>query len=144
MKQAFIATVTLLALMGCNTAPVKLVDFKDQPVKHLYNQSISMQEVQLDVRMAAEKAGWSAIPGETPGRMTAIRNNGETSATVEIDFNLNKYSIRYKSSNSLDYQKGCPGKTADGKIKVEEKCISPTYNEWVTELNKEIANRLQY
>lgn len=141
MKQALITSIVLLALLGCNTAPVRVVDYEDQPVKRLYNQSISMDEIQIDIRMAAGKAGWNVIPGELPGHLTAIRINGKTSATVEIIFTLDTYDIKYKDSTSLDYMNGCPDKTSGVQIKV---CISPTYNEWVTELNNEISKKMQY
>jgi hypothetical protein len=144
LKQALITSFALLALLGCNTAPVRVVNFEDQPVKRLYNQSVSMDEIQIDIRMAAGKAGWNVIPGELPGHLTAIRINGKTSATVEIIFNLNKYDIKYKDSTSLDYLNGCPDKSSGGQVKVEGKCISQTYNEWVTELNNEISKKLQY
>lgn len=142
MKRVFIATLALLALSGCNSAPVRVVDFEDQPVKRLYNQSVSMDEVFIDIRMAAGKTGWNVIPGETPGHLTAIRIDGERSAAVEITYSLNSYSIKYKESAGLDFQSRCTSKSADAKA--GERCIKPTYNEWVTELNNAIGQKLQY
>lgn len=144
MKRIFIPSLASLALLGCNSAPVRIVDYEDQPVKHLYTHAISMDEVQIDVRMAVGKAGWNVISGEVPGHLTAIRIDGKGSATVEIAYNLDRYSIKYKESNGLDYQSGCASKTADGSTKTEGRCIKPTYNEWVMELNTAIAQKLQY
>lgn len=144
MKQTFIPSLALLALLGCNSAPVRIVDYEDQPIRRLYSQSISVDEVQIDIRMAAGKAGWNVIPSEVPGHLTAIRIDGESSATAEIVYNLNRYSIKYKESRGLDYRNGCTSKAADGSVKPENKCIRPTYNEWVMDLNSAIAQKLQY
>ncbi len=144
MKQAFITSIALLALLGCNTAPVHIVDYEDQPVKRSYNQSISMDEVQIDIRMAASKAGWNVISGELPGHLTAIRIDGKTSAAVEIVFSLDKYSIKYKDSANLDYMNGCTSETANGSNKIGKTCVSPIYNEWVMELNNAISKKLLY
>lgn len=143
MKQAFITAFTLLALLGCNTAPVQITDFENQAVKRLHHQSISMEEIHIDVRMAADKAGWNVIPGESPGRLTAIRRDGDSSATVEIVFNLNNYSIRYKDSAGLGYGSGCAIK-ASGSAQIGSMCISPIYNEWVAKLNEAMSQKLQY
>jgi hypothetical protein len=143
LKQAFIMAFALLALAGCNTAPVQITDFRDQPVRRLHSQSISMDEVQIDVRMAAGKAGWNVIPEGSPGRLTAVKLAGETSATVEIAFDLNTYSIKYKDSTGLDFSNGCAAK-ASGSTPAGSRCISPTYNEWVTELNNAMSLKLQY
>ncbi len=144
MKQAFVTTLTVFALLGCNAAPVRFVEYEDQQIMRASNRAISKEEVQIDMRMAAGKAGWSVTPNELPGRMVATKTDGKASATVEITFNLNKYSIRYKDSTNLDYLNGCADKTSGGAGKVGGKCISPTYNEWVTELNGEISKRMQY
>ncbi len=144
MKQAVVTSFALFALLGCSTEPVRIVDYEDQPVTHFGSHGISIEEVQIDVRMAAAKASWNVAPSELPGQLTATRADGKTSATVNIIFDLNKYSIKYKSSASLDYTNGCADKTPDGLVRTEGKCISPTYNEWVAELNKEISQKLQY
>jgi hypothetical protein len=142
LKQAFIMAFALLALAGCNTAPVQIADFQDQPVRRLHSQAISMDEVQIDIRMAAGKAGWNVIPDGSSGRLTAIRLAGDASATVEIAFDLNTYSIKYKDSTGLDYSNGCAVKASGSTAGI--RCISPTYNEWVTELNNAMSQKLQY
>ena len=144
MKRAFITAFTLFALLGCSTPPIQIVSYEDQPIKRISNHGVSIEEIQIDIRMAATKAGWDVTPGESPKRMIATRIDGNTSATVEIAFNLYKYSIKYKDSTSLDYLNGCTSKTPNGPIKVEGKCISPIYNEWVTGLNNEISRSVQY
>ncbi|MBI4809490.1 MAG: hypothetical protein HY799_11165 [Nitrosomonadales bacterium] len=144
LKQTFLISLALLALPGCNTPPVQIISYEDQPIKHIGNHGVSIEEIQIDIRMAATKAGWNIIPGESPQRMRATRIDGKTSATVEIAFNSTHYSIKYKDSTGLEYLNGCTSKTPNGPIKINGKCISPTYNEWVTELNSEISRRAQY
>lgn len=134
----------LLALQGCSTAPVRLVDYEDQPIRRLNNHGISMEEVQIDIRMAATRKGWNVASGETPGKMLATKIDGKASATVDIVFNLNSYSIKYKDSTGLDRLDRCSSKMPDGSVKIEGRCISPTYNEWLSELNKEISGNMQY
>lgn len=144
MKRAFITSFTLLALLGCATPPMQIVDYEDLPIKHFGSHGVSIEEVRIDIRMAATKAGWDVPPGELPERMIATRTDGKASATVEIVYNLKKYSIRYKDSNGLDFLNRCTGKAPGGSAKPDEKCISPTYNEWVKGLNDAISGRVQY
>jgi len=108
------------------------------------SHGVSMDEVQIDVRMAATKAGWNVAAGETTGKMIAAKYDGKTSATVEITFNLDSYSIKYVDSTEMGRLDGCSSKTPAGSVKVEKRCISPTYNEWVSELNHEISSKMQY
>lgn len=142
MKRAFLTTFTLFALLGCNTPPIQIVSYEDQPIKR--NHGVSIEEVQIDIRMAVNKAGWNAVLAESPQHMIATKNDGKASATVEIEFNLDQYSIKYLDSSGLEYLNGCTSKTPNGPVKIEGKCISPTYNVWVTELNNEISRRVQY
>lgn len=145
MKQAhLVASLALLALLGCNSAPVRITNFENQPINRLYNQSISLDEIRVDVRMATLKAGWNVAAGDTPGHLTAVRFDGDKSATVEVLYDTHKYSIQYTDSTGLEYQNGCTEKTPGGPIKVQGKCISPTYNEWVMELGSALALKLQY
>ncbi|MDO9010383.1 MAG: hypothetical protein Q7U78_01050 [Gallionella sp.] len=144
MKQAFITSFALLALLGCATPPMQMVDYEDQPIKHFGSHGVSIEEVRIDIRIAATKAGWDVPPSEIPDRMIATRSDGKASATVEIAYNLKKYSIKYKDSNGLDFLNRCSGKASGGPAKTDEKCISPTYNEWVKGLNDEISRRVQY
>ena len=103
-----------------------------------------MDEVRIDVRMAATKAGWNVASGETAGKMIAAKYDGKTSATVEITFDLNSYSIKYIDSTEMGRLDGCSSKTPAGSVKIEKRCISPTYNEWVSELNNEISSKMHY
>jgi hypothetical protein len=144
LKRAFITTFTLFALLGCNTTPIQIVSYEDQPIKRISSHGVSIEEIEIDIRMAAARAGWDITPAESPKRMIATRIDGNTSATVAIDFDLRMYSIRYKDSTGLGYLNGCTGKTSGGPIKVDGKCISPVYNEWVTGLNDEISRSVQY
>lgn len=138
------ASFFLFSLLGCATAPVGLVDYEDQPIRRSMSHGVSMDEVQIDVRMAATKAGWNVAAGETTGKMIAAKYDGKTSATVEITFNLDSYSIKYVDSTEMSRLDGCSSKTPAGSVKVEKRCISPTYNEWVSELNHEISSKMQY
>ncbi len=144
MKRAFITTFTLFALLGCNTAPIQIVSYEDQPIKRISSHGVSIEEIQIDIRMAVARAGWDVTPGESPKRMIATRIDGKTSATVAIDFDLHTYSIRYQDSTGLGYLNGCTGKTTAGPTRGDGKCISPIYNEWVTGLNDEISRSVQY
>ena len=144
MKRAFLTTFTLFSLLGCNTPPIQIVSYEDQPIKRYSKHGVSIEEVQIDIRMATNKAGWSIVPGESPQHMIATRSDENASATVEIKFDLHQYSITYRDSTGLDYLNGCTSKAPNGPVKIEGKCISPTYNEWVTGLNHEISKRVQY
>jgi hypothetical protein len=141
MGRKWIASIALLALAACSTPPAKLANFENQSMRRFDNRRLSVEEVLLDIRMAAAKTGWEVVPGARPGHIRATHvDEDKSSATIEIVYDASNYSISYVSSTGLGHVDSCKSSESAG---VTRNCIDPKYNAWVTELNKTIASELQ-
>jgi hypothetical protein len=141
MRRMFTALATLFLVAACSTPPVKLTNFEDQSMRRFDNRKLSVVEVLLDIQMAAAKTGWEIRPGAEPGHIKATHvDDDKSSATVEIVYDANNYSITYVSSVNMGYVDSCKSSESGG---LARKCIDPKYNTWVAELNKTIASELQ-
>lgn len=77
---------------------------------------------------AGARTGWEITPIR-PGVMSgSLVVRGKHTAMVEITYNKNEYSIKYKNSVNLEHR-------SDGRI-------HPNYNKWVSTLNNNIRHEL--
>jgi hypothetical protein len=89
--------------------------------------SASLKDVERAILSAGTKRAW-VMRVEAPGHIVAAHTRGAHSATVDIFFNTETYSIVYKDSSNLDYENGR---------------IHGTYNRWVEYLKQDIALSVQ-
>ena len=141
MRQIFLVLFMSIAVAACSTPPEKLTNFEDQSMRRFDNIKLSIEEVQMDIRQAAAKTGWEVEPGVLPGHIKAThKGEDKAKAVVDIAYDVNKYSISYKSSEKMGYMDSCKSSKSGS---IEHNCIDPKYNAWVTELNDAISHELQ-
>lgn len=148
---ALLSTMAQTALAGSShkvfNRSVPIVNFDHQEIKRADNKTFSMDDVLKAIRTAAGKREWKIEPGDTPGHVIAtllVRNT--YTAVVEITYTTQEYSMDYKSSANLDYDKHPSDKAVIGKggqlIVNDVEVIHPNYNKWVREFNTAILNEL--
>lgn len=103
--------------LACKTAPVHDVHQANVP------PGFSIAEVGEIIEAAASRRGWSVVR-ESPGHMIAsIVVRGRHMASVDITFDQQAFSIRYRDSENLRY---------DGNR------IHRNYNGWIVRLENTI------
>lgn len=133
------------AAQAARTEPI--VNYENQQIKRFDSKQLTMQEVQMAIRDAAEKNEWRVEPNG-PGKIIAtlvVRN--QHTAVVDIIYNPESYSITYKSSINLNYsgspREGTPV-VKNGRIVVDKSpVIHSNYNKWVQQFNDAIFRELQ-
>ena len=130
MKKQQLTRITIAALAagalfltGCKSAPVYNV--VDAPITTSGAQLQSAQ-VRNAIIQAGTGLGWQ-MREERPGLILASLNLRSHMALVEIPYDTNSYSIRYRDSTNLKY---------DGSK------IHSNYNGWVQNLDNAIRGRL--
>jgi hypothetical protein len=116
-----------LAVAGCSVAANK------QPIYQINNENITVISEELPiarVEQAIVKAGvvtgWR-ISKLSQGLMLGTMTQKSATAMIEISYNTQSYSIRYRDSANMGY---------DGAV------INPIYNTWVEQLNSAIQTNL--
>ena len=124
IKRGILVTVAALLLAAC-AAP--------QPVQNVSQSSIVTNKPNAtaeDVRQAIVRAGlglgWQ-MKNAGPGHMIGTLNLRQHVAIVDIGYDRNSYSIRYKDSTNLNY---------DGTN------IHRNYNSWIQRLDQQIKIQL--
>jgi hypothetical protein len=122
-------------------------NFENQQIKRFDNKKLTMEDVQMAIRNAAEKVGWRVEPNG-PGKIiaTLVVRNRHT-AVVDITYSPESYSITYKDSKNLDYtptgDEGHPV-VKDGTASMSTApLIHANYNKWVQHFNDAIYRELQ-
>jgi hypothetical protein len=105
-----------------SAAPIKNIDAS--PVSFDLND----KQVEKAILAAGVKLGWK-MEREKAGAIKAVLNIRTHTAVVGVKYNAKQYSIRYRSSENLDYKK-------------QEKDIHRNYNNWVANLDEEIQSEL--
>lgn len=125
MKKIFQVALLSLLICACTSNPV--LNFKDGYVPNNRDGNPqSVETVQDAIFAAATDRGWSPRLLE-PGLIEATIFLRTHSATVEIPFNEESYSINYKDSTDLDYTGSS---------------IHRNYNNWVLNLSNSIQREL--
>lgn len=125
------ALVAALALTGCKTMqPVSNVSNAPYGSAYQNPRILSMSDYERAIVSAATGRGWrmqSVAPGLLRGDITV---RGRHSATIEIPFNTQTYSINYISSDGLKYDPSAG-------------TIHPNYNQWIRVLDSDIKKEIQ-
>lgn len=113
--------IMLVVLSGCTSQPVRNID-QAQVSSLPAGKSSSMAAVEKAILSAAQKRGW--VPRVVrAGLIEANITVRIHTATIEIPYTDNSYSIIYKDSTELDYKEGN---------------IHRNYNKWVSLLSETI------
>lgn len=121
MRSALKVLIPAIALLvvGCRTL-VPIYEVQQAPL--VASRALSMAEVERAIRTAGAGLGWQMVERGS-GNLEGILFLREHRAVVDIRYDTNSYSIRYKDSSNLNY---------DGST------IHPNYNGWVQNLQRAI------
>lgn len=119
----FPACALALMLIGCGTAPVYNVI--DAPVVTA-GQIPTVDQMRAAIIRAGARRGWR-MRQTGAQQLRGTLNVRDHTAQADIRFNWRNYSIRYHSSNNLNY---------DGVN------IHSRYNNWIENLDKDIREEL--
>lgn len=122
---AFILATLLFA--GCRTSP--LYNVKEEPVV-VPDSPPTMEQMNQVIRSAGNSLGW-LMKSKAPGHTVATLHLRSHVAVVDIHYNTKTYSITYKDSTNLNYDKGA-----------DETYIHSNYNGWIQNLDNAIKVRL--
>jgi len=114
-----------LSFTGCRTSQIQNV-----PNQHFstYNSKISNEDVYKAIKRAGLSLGWIVKKVDNNIALATLNLRTHT-AIVEIKYDLKNYSIKYKSSINLRYDKA-------------NNTIHSNYNGWITNLNNAIKVQL--
>lgn len=118
----FVAAFVLLA--GCRTSPVYNV--YNAPVMVTGNKPYTAGDVEQAIIRAGASLGWQ-VRKVKPGKLIGTLFIRSHMAEVDIAYSKDKYDIRYKNSNNLNY---------DGTK------IHSNYNGWIQNLDNAIKREL--
>ncbi|MGX2039274.1 hypothetical protein ACWJKU_03960 [Methylocaldum sp. MU1018] len=125
-KPTLIALVAaaLVLLAGCRTSPVYNV--YDAPVLVTGAKPYTADDVEKAIVRAGASLGWQ-VRKVKPGQLVGTLFIRSHMAEVDITYSKDKYNIRYKNSNNLNY---------DGTK------IHSNYNGWIQNLDNAIKREL--
>ena len=92
-------------------------------------QELTVQQVGEAIKDAAWKRDWNTTPESDTSIEARILVNGRHVAIVRISYTTTSFSIQYRDSEVLLYEK------EDGKI-------HKNYNKWIIQLEEEIIHQL--
>ncbi|MFC4891670.1 hypothetical protein ACFPDQ_01230 [Pseudofrancisella aestuarii] len=120
-----IISTALLSVLLISCAQT-INNLNDQPIP----TELSKDQIKQAIITAGKQRGWVIGNSNKPDELTGkLLYNGDF-VVVDIPYSEQGYSIQYKDSVGLDYDK------------VENK-IDRSYNSWVGYLNQDIQNQLQ-
>ena len=123
-RRLMAAVVVLVALAACRTAPIYTVN--EAPVPAAAQKQATLNDVKAAILRAGARLGWQmteAGPGVINARI-ALRTH---TASADVKYTTNTYSIVYRDSTNLDATSGT---------------IHKNYNGWVENLDREIRVEL--
>lgn len=118
LKLLALASILTFLLTGCKSAPVYNVDSAAIAISAKH----SSKDIKKAIIRAGATLGWE-MKSVGKGHMIGTLHLRKHVAVVDITYNKNNYSIRYKNSTNLNY---------DGTN------IHSNYNGWIKNLNKNI------
>lgn len=116
--------VVAAALAGCTSAPIMNVE--EAPVATASGKTLSAQDVRGAIVRAGASLGWQ-MRDEGPNKIVGTLSLRTHTAVVDIPYNAQSYSIRYRSSVNLQ--------EANGQI-------HKNYNGWIQNLTRTINAQL--
>ena len=129
----FLAALILgmLASPAVARTSVPLKDFTNQGITASRGQELPLADIKAAIIRGANVRGW-ALKEISPHEFEAtIVVRGKHTVGVNITYDVKAFSIRYRTSNDMNYstEKGRP-------------VIHPKYNEWVSNLVGDIRKEL--
>ena len=127
---ARIAALATLALFAATPAaeaggkPIPIIEQVEVPVNWLGGQPGSIDKVQRAVFAGLAAKGWIGSLVE-PGHAHGVLTRPDYRCEIDVYFDTAKYSIRYASSEHLDYDAG-------------KKVIHRNFNRWLVLLREQI------
>jgi hypothetical protein len=115
-----VLAVLTVGVAACGTAAIQNVT--NDPFA---GRATSLDQRATQIKRAATGLGW-IVQDTAPGEMKATLNVQSHQAVVTIKYNLDVYSIRYASSQNLNYD----GTQIDSK-----------YNDWIENLRRAIHSQ---
>lgn len=119
MKKLAIIVLTMLLTASCGTRPINNVE--NHPVP-LTAQQLPLERIEALIIAAGQNRAWQ-FQRQAPGYLTATQTQPKYSATVDIRFSQQAYSIMLRSSTGL--------REKDGSI-------HRRYNSWIRSLQRDI------
>ena len=119
MKKIAIVVLTMLLTAACVTKPINNIDNRPIP---LTAQQMSLERIEALIIAAGQNRAWQ-FKREAPGYLIASQTTPKYSATVDIRFSQQAYSILLKSSIGLREKNGE---------------IHTRYNYWIQLLQRDI------
>ena len=123
MKKLAIIVLTMLLTASCGTKPINNVENRPIP---LTAQQMPLERIEALIIAAGQTRAWQ-FKREAPGYLIASQTMPKYSATVDIRFSQQAYSIMLRSSTGLREKDGT---------------IHSRYNHWVQLLQRDIDTTL--
>ena len=123
---AGLALIAVLALTGCRTAPlydVSNVAFTIPPTS--VKRILTLADYKDAIIRAGSTRHWTFVDGGPGHLIGSVTVRGKHSATVDIMFDTESFSIKHKSSQNLNYN-------------ASSRQIHPNYNSWINLLEQDI------
>jgi|SRR5712671_15561 len=127
------ALVLLLGLCIATTAlaamSAKMETFENIALEPSSGKALTLAQVKQAITNAARGREW-VVKESGPSQLTAmILVRGEHHVTVDIPYTTKEFSIKYVSSENLNYKETKKGPT-----------IHPNYNKWIRNLSGDIRS----
>ncbi len=121
--------LTLLAGSAFARSDVPIVNYDHVAIPAKPGRTLD--DVMHAIKSAGDVAGHWTASDVTPGHMKLTVNTRAHTASVDVTFDLQSYSIHYADSSNLNYRKNG-----------SEELIHPHYNGWVSKLKSVIDRQL--
>lgn len=123
VRHAVLTVAAVAVIAACQNPPIHNVD----KVPIVAPASVGLNDVERAILIAGSERKWAMRP-VAPGRILATHTRSGHTATVDILFDTEQYSIQYVSSGALQ--------------DVGSGTIHPTYNRWIQFLEADINKSL--
>jgi hypothetical protein len=124
-------TLTVFIAPAIARQTVQIVDYDNVAITGTGGKVLQREQIKQAIQTAAGTKGWS-IASQADGKMLAtLTVRGKHTIAVEIEYAVDKYSLRYRDSTNMKYSE------KDG-----HHTIHPNYNKWVQNLRDTIRLEL--
>ena len=121
----------IVSLPADAASPVPMEVFEGIKVEEATGKPVTAEQVQRAILTAARARGWEAQEGFRGQIAARIVVRGRFRVRVDIPYSAHEFSIKYVSSENLDYRPTPAGAQ-----------IHRNYNKWVATLVNDIKGRL--
>lgn len=102
MKKLAVIVLTMLLTASCGTRPINNVE--NHPIP-LTAQQLPLERIEALIIAASQNRGWQ-VARQAPGYLIATQAQPKYSATVDLRFSQQAYSIMLRSSTGLREKDG--------------------------------------